>query len=142
VPNCAPTTEIVATPEGSSSENPAFRPGASAPRNFLRKKGYSENVASNTSSWKNLFKPSSSADAGFLNSPVGAQCGTSAELQARRDLTSQFLNGYSTSLGGYYGPGGSIVYSPGSGTATRIGIGMSVTAMPGSVGKPILEFGK
>lgn len=109
--------------------------------NYGVSKSWSENISQNTSSLKDLLKPSFSADIGFLNSSVGAKCSSAGEVQQRRDATNALLGGYSMSAGGYYGAGASVVYSPGSGTATQLGVGFGVSASPGSVGKVWFKFG-
>jgi RHS repeat-associated protein len=109
--------------------------------NYGVSKSWSENISQNTSSLKDLLKPSFSADIGFLNSSVGAKCSSAGEVQQRRDATNALLGGYSMSAGGYYGAGASVVYSPGSGTATQLGLGFGVSASPGSVGKVLFKFG-
>jgi len=108
--------------------------------NYSVARTFNESAGTSPSSWKSLFKPSISADIGFINSSVGAKCATPADVRARRDLTNQFLSGYSTSGGAYYGAGASEVYSPGVGTATQIGVGMGVVGTPGSVGQPLFKF--
>ena len=110
--------------------------------NYSVSKSYSENVSYNTSTIKDLLRPSFSADLGFLNSGVGAKCGTPDDVRARRQATNNFLAGYSMSGGVYYGPGVSVAYSPGSGAATQIGIGLGVGVTPGSLGNVLFKFGQ
>ena len=92
------------------------------------------NVSRNYTNFASLFKPSFSADIGFMNS-------TCEDTAKRRKLTDSLLHGFSQSAGAYYFAGGSEVYSPGTGTATELGIGMGVTATPAGNGWTVLLFG-
>jgi hypothetical protein len=70
------------------------------------------------------FKPQVSFSFGWLNqceSPEGSK-------------VDDFLSGYSMEASGYYGLGGGVVWSPGSGTATEIGIGVGFGVSPGAIG--------
>jgi hypothetical protein len=92
------------------------------------------NISRNYTSFENLFKPSFSADVGFLNSG----CDDPAK---RRRMTDSLLQGFSMSAGAYYYGSATEVYSLGSGTATQFGLGMGVTATPGGGGVPLLQYG-
>jgi RHS repeat-associated protein len=90
-------------------------------------------ISRNYTNLENLFKFGFSFDLGVVNTAC-------TDPNARRRMADQILQGFSQSLGYYYYGGSTEVYSPGSGSATQLGIGMGLSVNPGGYGKTIFQF--